>query len=478
MKKYILLSLSLSAVLSLSSCKKFLEEQSQTDVIPKNARDLNELLIGEAYNTNGTISFDASLRLLDDDVTQDAFYNVTNNLFGAYTWQPETALEPDMMVGAQVWFMRYPRIMTCNLVLEYLPEMSGTTAEKENVEGQAYLLRAYNYFLLVNYYGKPYTDALSDPEQDLGVPLILTGNLSLEGKPRNTVAEVYRQILSDLEKGIPLMERSGKNNNPFRISHIGGYLLASRVHLYMGNWQKAIEAASNVLSRKSALMDLASWGAAAQDTKTIISMQNQEAIWGHGQPQGVIVHDALSEENNYRLSDELLALFEPGDLRTSIYIRNKRSIKRPSLVVNARVAETFRVSEALLNRAEAYAQLNKLGQTANEQLALNDLNLLRKKRFATASYQDLSITSPDDLLQKCREERRRELFGEEQHRWFDLRRYGMPAFGHVVYESNAQSATYFLKERDPAYLLQIPQDVLQKNPKLIPNPVPEVRTGQ
>jgi hypothetical protein len=476
MKRHILILSLLIAILSLSSCKKFLEEQSQTDVIPKNAEDLNQLLMGSAYVASGNPA-ELSLRMMDDDITQDGFLitDASSVRFGSYTWQPEGRVVAAEIAGTDAWKLRYPQIMTCNLVLQYSSKVSGTKAEIENVQGQAYLLRAYHYFMLVNYFGKPYTDRLSNPEQDLAVPIMLDGNLSLEGKPRNTVSEVYTQILSDLDNGIQLLERSGKNNNLFRISHVGGYLLASRVYVNMGNWPKAIEAATNVLNRKSTLMDLSTWGTVNQNTKPIVELQNIETIWGHGD---VSVIPRSGEDTNYRLSDGLLSIFEPGDLRSTVYIANKRSIKRTITAGIAKVGQAFRVSEALLNRAEAYAQLNKLGQANYGQLALNDLNTLRKKRFTTATYQDLTSTGADDLLLKCTLEKRREFFDEEAHRWFDLRRSGMPEIKHVYYPNNAQSLTYTLKERDPAYLLQIPMSILNLNPKLVPNPLPAVRQGQ
>ncbi len=477
MKRYILILSLLSILLPLSSCKKFLEEQSQTDLIPRNIDDLNELLIGAAYTpaASGNISAQ-TLRMMDDDVVQDGFIAIGNTLnTSAYTWQPESAILPLSVAGSTLWTTRYPQILTCNLILQYAGKVTGTTVEIENVVGQAYLLRAYYYFLLVNYYGKPYADSESNPETDLGVPLMLDGNLSLVGKPRNTVAEVYRQILSDLEKGITLMERSGKNNNIYRISHIGGYLLASRVHLYMGNWQKAIDAATNVLNRQATLMDLTSWGTPNQTTKQIVGLTNVETIWGHDNTNIV---EMGNDDRNFRLSEDLIAVFEPGDLRSSIYISNKRSIKRGIIPGTAKIGQAFRTSEAYLNRAEAYAQLNKLGQASNAQLALNDLNTLRKKRFTVASYQDLTNTGADDLLGKCAQERRRELFEEESHRWFDLRRLGMPAIKHLFYQSNTQTVRYTLEPRDPAYLLQIPIAVLNQNPKLIPNPAPAYRNGQ
>lgn len=472
MKRNILLLFLLSAVLLGSSCKKFLEEQSQTDIIPKSASSLNELLIGSAYTASNGI--DATMRLIDDNVTEDKFF-VTNDMMHAYTWQPQTAGKPDKVAGASMWQILYPMILGCNSVLDYAPKVTGTTTEIENVEGQAYLLRAFYYFQLVNLYAKPYSDRLSNPSADPGVPLMLSASLSFEGKKRNTVAEVYQQILQDLDKGIVLMERSGKNNNVFRIDHIAGYLLASRIHLQMGNWQKAIDAANEVLSRKPELMNLPDWGTPDQNNKPIVDRANIESLWIYGASQSVVFPQG-TEASNYRLSDDLLSSFENGDLRTSIYIKDRRSIKRP-FVTLAKVGQSFRVSEALLNRAEAYAQLNKLGEAGSAQRALNDLNTLRKKRFRPDVYQDLVSTDADDLLKKCFDEKRKEFFDEDYHRWFDLRRTGMPAIKHVYYENNTQTAVYILQERDPAYVLQIPKTALEKNLNLIPNPEPAPRTG-
>ncbi|PTS97074.1 hypothetical protein DBR11_17880 [Pedobacter sp. HMWF019] len=475
MKRNLFILLILPIFFSVSSCKKFLEEQSQTDIIPRSASALNELLMGAGYISNNGGGADLSLRLLDDNITHNVFLTGPGNMFFAYTWQPQSASNPSFTAGAAAWTGLYPSILTCNLVLDYAPKVTGTTAEIENVTGQAYLLRAFNYFQLINLYAKPYNDKLSNPDQDPGVPLMLNSGLSLEGIARSTVSQVYKQIQDDLGKGIELMERNGKNNDVYRLNNVSGYLLSSRVYLQMGNWQKVIDAATNVLTRKSDIIDLNTWGT-DQNAKPIVDAKNPESLWVYGSSNDVFFPSG-TEGDNYRLSDDLLSSYEAGDLRSSTYIKDKRSIKRPSFSYLVKVANAFRVSEALLNRAEAYAQLNKLGQTGNAQLALNDLNTLRKKRFSHESYHDLVSADADDLLQKCYDEKRRELFAEENHRWFDLRRHGMPAITHVYHPNGGQILSYVLQDHDPAYILQIPRSALDRNPKLTLNPNPELRTG-
>lgn len=120
----------------------------------------------------------------------------------------------------------------------------------------------------------------------------------------------------------------------------------------------------------------------------------------------------------------------------------------------------FRVEEAFLNRAEAYAW------TDNLQAALDDINYLRRYKFdsdydendpAYYVYTLDDYPTKESVIQLVRTERRRELCFEF-HRWYDLRRYGMPAQTHEY-----SGEVFTLKEKDPRYILQIPQRELDYN---------------
>ena len=73
------------------------------------------------------------------------------------------------------------------------------------------------------------------------------------------------------------------------------------------------------------------------------------------------------------------------------------------------------------------------------------------------------------------EERRRELCFEG-HRWFDLRRWGMPEITHVWHESATESHVYRLTEKDLMYTIPIPDEAMQENSKLVQNELPDKRT--
>ena len=60
---------------------------------------------------------------------------------------------------------------------------------RQNIKGEAYALRAYSHFYLVNLYAKPY-----DPETcatDPGIPLNLSTAAEDKAYTRNSVKEVY-----------------------------------------------------------------------------------------------------------------------------------------------------------------------------------------------------------------------------------------------------------------------------------------------
>ena len=104
--------------------------------------------------------------------------------------------------------------------------MTGT-ANINQYKGEAYAIRALCYFYLVRYFAKPYTDDPNSP----GVPIILTYNINQKA-PRNTVAEVYTQILSDLDKAYTNMTLF---SNSGQFSKYAAKALQAKVYLYKGD---------------------------------------------------------------------------------------------------------------------------------------------------------------------------------------------------------------------------------------------------
>lgn len=180
------------------------------------------------------------------------------------------------------------------------------------------------------------------------------------------------------------------------------------------------------------------------------------------------------------ISEDLAHQFEATDLRSTIYFAQmpdfmmmftplKYGGQKTDIAGRPENATSIRTTEAYLNRAEAYAQLYATkNNPADAQHALDDLNFIRQRRFRPADFQPLTMMPAAELLQFCRDERRRELF-EENQRWFDLRRYGMPELIHI-YSLFTEVQRFKLEKRDHAYTLLIPRDAMRLNPKLEQNP--------
>lgn len=468
------------AVAALTSCGDFLKETSQDEFEPKTTVSFAELLQGQGYNFFGT-TLDGITALMCDDA---GTYNTMNTLSpiniaykDAYTWQPymyETIDNAGFYgLSASAYENLYSRIMICNMITELVPGSKGTQEEKDQVIGEALTLRAFYYLQLVNLFAKPYNDKRTTPENSPGVTLALKSEVLDTPKPRNTVAEVYAQITKDVERAIELLEAHRQNNGVFRIGHTAARLLASRVYLYMENWDKVIEHSTKALESAPGLCYIPDYVLTnyMNPTNGVISKSFPETIHvfsGH--------LPAISFFVQYNLSADFITTFAPNDQRRGKYFftvawgYSQGSCKAG----NSEMGYVWRTAELYLNRAEAYMMKYRDGNAASGQLAVNDLNTLLANRYL--NYTDHQLGTAAELEALCKEERRKELFFEGQ-RWFDLRRFGMPRIEHIWWDDSNNATRFVLEEGDPAYVLPIPQKAMERNNKLVQNEPAPVRQG-
>jgi hypothetical protein len=483
------LCFALLLLIGFSSCKKFLEERSQTDMTPKTTKDYSELLFGDGYPLAATL-LNSQLLFMDDDVqaynTPKVEFNQTmvHGNMPAFTWQPDFIEKvkdnksPDG-VAFNSWINYYKLILGCNVALQAVKSSIGTDKEKRLLTGEALGLRAYYYFMLVNLYGRPYNDSTTTPDKSLGVPLQLVASFNEEYPVRNTVKEVYEQINSDLDSACSLLDVDKVDRSIYRFNYKTAHFLASRVALFTESWDKAVLHAGIALQHHPALIDFTTV-MLDEDHQNVLDDRHEEDIWKFSSPAERLPSGYTS---CYGISASLAQSYEEGDLRNSYYFVVVPPFMWPMLQVdygqlkfNYTITDvgvrgvTWRSAELYLNRAEANIQLfKKTGNGDAAQQALNDLNYLRQHRFDSWAFQPLEMASADMMLQWCRDERRREFFSEEGHRWFDLRRYGMPAITHVFKPTQTTAEVYHLAARDPQYTLPIPADVIQRNPALQQN---------
>ncbi|NML23639.1 RagB/SusD family nutrient uptake outer membrane protein [Pseudoflavitalea sp. G-6-1-2] len=421
----------IAAVLFISpSCKKFLAQYSQNQTFIQSAADLDELLIGSCYPLSGLWP---EMLLLDDDLEQNPTITQTSNLvsypeFGIHYWQKDPALNRNgsLNPGYGSYEIFYKRFSTLNTILFNIPSLREKN-EPENalqrIAGEAHFLRAYYYFLLVNFYGKPYN--ISTANTDNGVPLKITPEVQTTPLKRASVKEVYDQITSDLldaEK-----ELAGANETGvLRANQAAVQALLCRVYLYREEYEKAVSVADKVLQKHYQLQDLNNWPASSpfleRASAEIIFTSNAT---GNNMYRVMIDPAILLSQyiNNYRVSEDLLGNYSTTDLRPGAFFKQLDEgdfITKKSGDDNKSDAcdlAMIRLPELYLNKAEALAASGK-----NEE-AIAAIQELRKKRFKPADLTDLPF-SGKQLIDFIRDERRRELCFE-LHRWFDLRRYAV-----------------------------------------------------
>lgn len=496
MKKYHLYIyiVALGMIVGATSCDNYLKETSEDLLIPQKVEESHSLLVGDGYPnsfTNDVMWMD----LLTDDVEVSASANANStqaeaddNVFlpvgkGAFTWAQD--IEFYDANYAKPYQNRYKNIMACNTIIENEGSMIGDSASIYSCIAQAYALRAMNYFYLVNWYGTPYNKTTAD--KDMGVILRLKSEMVRDTPKRASVAAVYQQINSDLEQAQQLFDKAKKTNNLYLMNQKAVSLLRCRVALFMENWDDVITYGAKLADDDFNLYDLSSLSKEELVRKkfSFISSKNPEAVFLFG-GRIVTTNDYM---DNLKLitgagyapsqtrKDDLINSYAVGDNRIyAFFCQNDTeyddSKKKYTVYEDYRhlpykhnsfesYSQALRTSEALLNMAEAYVH------KGNSAEAINLLNLLRKKRFTSDTYQPLTIeefSSKDGLLQAVRLERRRELCFEETHRWTDLRRYGMPQIEHIFYAAkNATPETYILKSGDKNYTLELPYSELNYN---------------
>lgn len=518
----------LTCLLLLSSCSKFLEEYSTDQKYLENTNDLNKVMIGEAFMNNvynisiynaatmGGITSDNDfsapwLHLMDDD-TEALVLGAAdrdqptplNMLSGFHNWGANPAVNILGLAWNDVmWKKVYKRIGAVNALIYQASEIAAKNpadANLQHLQGEAYFLRAYYYFLLQNIYGFPYRKATAATDE--GVPLKISEKVEDNYFKRTNNETVYKQIIADLNQAADLLQ--GYNpTTKIRVGIAAVKCLQSRVYLFTEQYDKVLQVTNGYENMGYSITDLKSYVATSNftyrsSTETIFTM-------GTNAIPVVFPNDSLASyapvnrlASSFKASDNLIQHYSNNDLRlnacfmlsakSNAYLPAKwRTWSTYNDPEQVSCIFSFRLPEMLLNRAEAQAMLGADGE------AWSEVQKLQAMRFNNGSSQ--RPTSNQALVNFIRDERRRE-FCFEGHRWFDLRRYAVnskyplgPDFEikHPTYNYDAQTNTYsragyyILKSfaQDAAsWQVPIPNYAIEFNRGALTNPIRNVRNIQ
>jgi starch-binding outer membrane protein, SusD/RagB family len=466
---------------ALSSCEKDrLSPVLQTSISDAVAFSSPDRILADVvgmYSAVKSGQFLGGRTLVYNDVRGEEFINVLSNGVTAFaTWN--FSVQPSTNEVENMWSAAYAAINRINVVIEGINNNPGVVSASlaNQYIAEARFLRALSYHYLVTLYSKkPYT---ADNGASLGVPLRLVALKGSAGAElaRNTVSEVYTQILSDLdfaEANLPLTYAAAGDVNTVRAHRNSAIALKTRVRLNMGDYAGVITEGTKLVPQATAPFS-ATTGRAHALSPSILTpfraphtaIENIFALpMASTNAPGTQNDLALYWGAEYQLNEGVTGIFNNAgwpatDARRTNFNavlsgRNHMSLKYTSGQTD--YVKIMRYSEVMLNLAEALAR-----QSAGiDAKALALLNAVRQRSNPATTFVPLSKQELIDLILL---ERRIEFLGEGL-RSMDIMRLGMafPA------KSGANGSVSAIPTTSNTYVWPIPSSELLFNTLAVQN---------
>lgn len=404
----------------------------------------------------------------------------------------------DMPQLSNAWNVLFQGIKETNVPLSQIDDAVTNKGLDESfgkrIEGELKFLRAFFYFTATRFWGD--------------VPLIvepLGSGLEAFDIVRSPQSDVFELIRADLETAVNNLPETYENNDRGRATRDAARMLLAKVYLWNKDYAKAEEQLRAIVS--SGKFSLLS------DYSTVFSPDNKfnsELIFEIGFKEGeegessnfiyqfapvgsfpaiipTLVGDGSWGKN--LPTRDLVSQYEPGDNRFNAsigffdredtdsipYIKKWSEATDPNFPRTNHNWPLYRYAGALLLLAEAINE-----QSYDTQDAFQLLNQVRG-RAGLAALTPADLPDQEAFRKALLRERRIEL-AFENHRWFDLIRYGvavevMRAHGATEIANPTTSFTSILPLDPKAYQLEefmllypIPESELIVNPNMIQNP--------
>ncbi|MBL4675510.1 MAG: RagB/SusD family nutrient uptake outer membrane protein [Mucilaginibacter sp.] len=445
----LILALLISA-LTFASCKKFVDAGSPKSELTTDkvfadsagaAGAVNGLYInmiqpfGQGFSSGGIT---VAAGLVADELSTTA--QGPNAEFFANNVNPRNAQNESLWTGA------YQQLYPANSCIEGIAASGLTPSQKDRLTAEARVVRAYLLFNLVNLYGP--------------VPLATMTDYRISRTlPRSPVNEVYQQIQADLQ-----FAQAHLDQNNVQTQHANVWAatsLLARVYLYQGKYAQAAAEASKVIIPGNFNLE--------KEPKDVFLAGSRETIWRlipvypgrETWEASLFVPSSATATPPFVITDRLKNSFEFNDKRGMEWIGINTIAgkvyaypdKYKRVFSSGGLQESYvliRLAEIYLIRAEARLR------TGDVNGAIEDLKMIQQRANA-----DLYTGTASGLAAAIEQERRKELFCESGHRWFDLKRTG---------RANAVLTSTKPNWKETAQLLPIPQAQIDANPELTQNP--------
>lgn len=483
MKKFRYIIILIAIGLLGYSCEDYLDTQPTVAVseeqLFENLSGLEVVLNGVykymVTGTNGMNNGIAGMQIYNFTATPDLWVREIGNAFYENSIFSSVRTESAGAYSARFWEHYYTIINNCNIILLNVDGFGDQPELASSIKGQALAIRGYAYFHLIRYYQHTYSIARTAP----GVPIYLDrASAERPQKDRNTVEEVYAQILADLNAA--LTELSGFERPSMEYINadvVNGFL--AQVYLTMENWEEA-EQHANAARSGHPLMN-------ASEYTGGFDSANNEWIWGFSQtendniqttnifsrwffnghrPAGTVFGDGT-----LRVNESFVNLFDATDIRyqfryidvgggpletgwTSDKFRDDGSNYLGDMIV-------MRGSEMLLIESEALAQQGRTGEA---------LSLLNELENARSVETPTTTTIQEDLIEAIWIEKRKELYSEGLIYW-DVLRKQVDLVKLGAGEGGDALDPLVIPARDNRFILQIPDNEMNFGNISVQNPL-------
>ncbi len=348
---------------------------------------------------------------------------------------------------------------------ELQENVSGGDLQELNIyTAEAYALRAYANFVMVNVFGHQVKVNGQDFSNDLGLVLVDEPVEAFSGIERSSIGETYNFILSDLKNAISLFEANGDRGSLFYFNLAAAYGLAARVNLYLENFDDAISYAQKAIDESGI-------------TTLTYTPEGYKALYNYGASNtesmfalAITANDNWSANScgtlfstyDYSPSPWLLSILSENDVRNAIMLFASNSVPAMPEFGGGKfgcyaMGNTAYATNYLINAPEMFliqAESNMRKASPDLEAAKAALLVVAKRNLDITTAEDLPATK-DELLSFLRDESARELF-QEGHRLFDIRRWGVKG---NAYAYNAPNIDFAFADVDLSNVIfPIPED--------------------
>lgn len=430
------------------------------------------------YALNGTYynfyqyQFAGNYATLLGDIASDLAY--WNTSTGHWVDINQFTPTPTTVQLKSIWEYGYKVIDNSARIIKAANELYDKVGEEDQVSldvylGEAYALRAYSSFVMVNVFGHQIKVNGEDFSSEPGIVVVDSPVSPGQHVSRSTVGETYNAIEADIKASLSHFEKATKDGGTlFCFTPKAVWGLYSRVLLYEERFDEAVEAAGIALEL-------------AGISELVCTAEEYKALYdgGTSNKESLFALDINAQSNwssnssgtvwssyGYSPTPYLQSIMDEDDVRRAVWEWNKDSTPETPIFGSGKFSAygiggvpaygtnyLINAPEMFLTMAEGYLNSGNLDEAREKLLTV----ARRNPHIQTVAELP---SAADELRNFIKDERARELF-QEGLRLYDLRRWDVRANLHAT---EAPSIAWFIND-------------FRVSGIVYPIPVAEINTG-